>query len=80
MTFPALSNKTRDDSGRIWTNYCVTKSISSLGLITVIPNPFLKAGKVIWSAPWEAVDSDEWARRLVLIHEAKVLFEGKITE
>ncbi len=29
---------------------------------------------------WETVDSDEWARRLVLIHEAKVLFEGKITE
>jgi len=29
---------------------------------------------------WEAVDPDEWARRLVLIHEAKILFEGKITE
>ncbi len=29
---------------------------------------------------WEAVDSDEWARRLALIHEAKVLFECKITE
>ncbi len=29
---------------------------------------------------WEAVDSNEWARRLALIHEAKVLFEGSVTE
>ncbi len=29
---------------------------------------------------WEAVDSDEWARRLAMIHGAKVLFEGKVRE
>ncbi len=29
---------------------------------------------------WEAVDPDEWARRLALIHEAKVLFEGRVAE